>query len=66
MLHRLDVVDATAQEPTRLVRKSRGRFVTLPFPRRPAARRAARSPSERPAAPRRTPRTVFARVEINR
>ena len=50
----------------RLVKNCRGRFVTLPFPRRPAARRAARSPSERPAAPRRTPRTVFARVEINR
>ena len=42
------------------------RFVTLPFPRRPAARSTSRSPSERAAAPRRTSRTVFARVESNR
>lgn len=46
----------------RLVKNCRGRFVTLPFPHRPSARRAARSPSERTAAPRRTPRTVFACV----
>ena len=49
----------------RLVKNCRGRFVTLPFPRRPAARSTSRSSSERPAAARRAPRTVFTRVDIN-
>ena len=49
----------------RLVKNSRGRFVTLPFPHRPSPWRAQRRSTARSAAPRRAPRTVFTRVDIN-